>query len=356
MKQVLVYGMTDNPGGIETYLLNFFHRVQGKRVKLDFVSDFPAISGAEQLLALGARLHFIPAKSRNPWGHLRGMRRILKAHPEYETVYFNILDAGAAVTMLPAFLLGRKIVVHSHNGSTDKLWLHRLCRPMLKGMTSRRVACSGIAAEHMFGTGKNVLVIPNAIDASKYAYREDVRRRKRQELGLGEEPVIIHVGRLSRQKNPLGLINIFHEIHTLRPEAVLLSVGGGEMTEEFTAYIRQKGLEGAVKCLGVRRDVAELLQAGDVFLLPSLYEGLPISLLEAQAAGLPCVISDRISPETVVTDLVCRLPLTAPPRVWAECVLEALGRDRENTLQALAGGGFDSSCCGEFDEKLIELF
>lgn len=356
MKQVLVYGMTDNPGGIETYLLNFFHRVQGKKVKLDFVSDFPTISGGEQLRARGARLHFIPAKSRDIWGHLRGMWRILKVHPEYETIYFNVLDAGAAVTMLPAFLLGRKIVVHSHNGSTDKPRLHRLCRPVLKGMTGRRVACSDVAAEHMFGSGRNVLVIPNAIDASRYAFLEDVRRRKRQELGLTGVPVIIHVGRLSPQKNPLGLIDIFREIHALRPEAVLLSVGGGEMTEEFTAYIRQKGLEGGVKCLGVRLDVAELLQAGDVFLLPSLYEGLPMSLLEAQAAGLPCVISDSISPEAVVTDLVRRVPLTAPLRVWADAAVEALEQERGNTLQALVSGGFDISCCGGFDEKLIALF
>lgn len=356
MKHVLVYGMTDNPGGIETYLLNFFDRVQGKMVMLDFVSDFPKVCGGEQLQGRGASLHFIPAKSRDLWGHLRGMWSILRQHPEYETVYFNILDAGAAVTMLPVFLLGRKIVVHSHNGSTDKVRLHRLCRPAMNLMTKRRVACSNLAAEHMFGTGKGALVIPNAIDASQYLFQEETRRRKRRELGLVDEPVIVHVGRLSRQKNPLGLIDIFAQIHALRSDAVLLSVGGGEMAEEFSAYVQRKGLLDAVKCLGVRSDVPELLQAADIFLLPSLYEGLPVSLLEAQAAGMPCVISDVITGEATVTDLVRPVSLSASCRIWAECVLTELGRERVNTFSELVKGGFDISCCETYDEKLVALF
>lgn len=356
MKHVLVYGMTNNPGGIEAYLMGLFRRVHGKTVHFDFVSDFPTVSGGEELRDAGARIHLIPAKSRDLWGHLAGMWRILKEHPEYKTVYFNILDAGAAVTMLPVFALGRKIVVHSHNGSTDKVRLHRLCRPLLKRMTKCRVACSGIAAEFMFGSDSHALVIPNAIDGEKYRFNECLRQQKRQALELSNKPVILHVGRISRQKNPLGLLDIFQAVHRQRPDAVLLSVGSGEMWEEFTAAIAEKGLQSAVKCLGVRGDVAEILQAADVFLLPSLYEGLPISLLEAQAAGLPCVVSDVITREATVTGLVCPVSLEAAPEIWAKNVLEALEQPRRDTLAELTAAGFDISCCEEFDRKLLDFF
>ena len=357
MKHVLVYGMTDNPGGIETYLLNFFRRVQGQGVMLDFVSDFPRISGSEILERGGAKLYFIPAKSKDLKGHINGMRRILREHPEYETVYCNILDAGGAVTMLPVFFAGRKIVVHSHNDNTDKLRLHKVCKPFLNWMAKGRVACSTVAAEYMFGKHSNdALVIPNAIDARDYTYDPKVRHAKRKALGVEDRLVICHVGRISIQKNPLVLIDIFERIHAKRPDAVLLSVGDGEMMEEFAAYINQKGLNDAVKRLGVRRDVSEILQAADVFLFPSLYEGLGIAVLEAQASGLPCVISDRIPSMAIFTERVCALPLEQPPEHWADCVLEQAKMPRQNTYADVVKAGFDISCCEEFDQKLLKMF
>lgn len=357
MKHVLVYGMTDNPGGIETYLLNFFQRVQGNDIMLDFVSDFPAICGSEVLRKRGANLYFIPAKSKDLWGHLKGMWQILNQHKEYEAVYFNILDAGAAITMLPVFLLRRKIVVHSHNNDTDKARLHKLMKPLLNFMTKGRAACSESAAVYMFGERcGDCLVIPNAIDAKHYAYCEAMRQAKRKELGIQKHLVVCHVGRISMQKNPLRLIDIFEAVHQKCPEAILLSVGNGEMMDEYRAYIEQKGLKDAVMCLGVRKDIAEILQAADVFLFPSLYEGLGIAVLEAQAAGLPCVISDVIPRQASVTDLVQAVSLDTPAEQWAECVLEQAKMPRKNTFSDLVKAGFDVSCCVDFDKKLLELF
>ena len=357
MKHILIYGMTDNPGGIETYLLNFFLRVQDKLVHLDFVSDFPAIAHSHILEEQGAKLFFIPAKSKNLFGHLSAMWRILKSHKEYEAVYFNILDAGAAVTMIPVFLLGRKIVVHSHNNSTDKLHLHRICKPLLNLLTAERAACSEPATEYMFGRkAKSALVVPNAIDAACFSFSEQTRNRKRQELNLGDRPCICHVGRITRQKNPLGLIDIFEAVHRKCPEAVLLSVGNGDMMEQFREYIARKGLSDAVVCLGARKDVDEIYQAADVFLLPSLYEGLPIAVLEAQAAGLPCVISDVIPKQAAVTDLVCRVSLDESPQEWADRVIERFHTIRRDTYQELIEAGFDISCCDRFDVKLIAMF
>lgn len=356
MKHILVYGMSDNPGGIETYLLNIFLRVQDKLVHMDFVSDFPAVAHSEILEERGAKLHFIPAKSKNLFGHLAAVWRILKRHSEYEAVYFNILDAGAAVTMIPVFLLGRKIVVHSHNNSTEKIRLHRICKPFLNFFTAERAACSEPAAEYMFGgKAKRALIVPNAIDAARFTFCEETRIRKRQELGIGDRPCICHVGRITQQKNPLGLIDMFEAVHRKCPEAVLLSVGTGDMTDRFQSYIAQKGLSDAVICLGARHDVDELYQAADVFLFPSLYEGLGIVVLEAQAAGLPCVISDVIPKQATVTDLVHALSLDASPEVWADRVISCFGTPRRDTHKELIAAGFDISCCQEFDRKIMDF-
>lgn len=357
MERVLVYGMTDNPGGIEAYLLNLFRRVQGNQVMLDFVSDFPAVVEADFLRENGARLYFIPAKGKDLRGHWRGLRKILREHREYKTVYFNILDAGAAFTMLVPFLMRRRIVVHSHNSDTDKHRLHRLCRPWLRLMASGKVACSDEAAVFMFAKGsRSALIIPNAIDAAKYSFSPETRALKRAELGLEDRLVICHVGRLSHQKNPWGLLDIFAAIRGKCPSAILLSVGSGELREEFEARIKEKNLSDAVRCLGVRPDVPGILQAADVFLFPSFYEGLSIALLEAQAAGLPCVASDTVSRQTIVTDLVQCLPLSAAPEIWAERVLELAGDTRRNTFEDMVNAGFDISCCAEYDKKLLALF
>ena len=352
-RRVLVYGMTDNPGGIESYLLGLFRRQPAGT--FDFVCDFPAIAYGEELRAKGASIHFIPAKSRSLWGQWRALAALLREHPEYTAVYMNVLDAGCVFTALIPWLYRRRVVVHSHNGDTDKTRLHRLCRPLLQFLTADRVTCSEEASRHMFGrTGEDILFIPNAVDAEALAFDPALRARKRAELDLGERLTVLHVGRLTRQKNPLFLLEVFSELRKSRPDALLLSVGEGDMAAEFDEHIRALGLEDSVRRLGTRPDVPALLQAADVFLLPSLYEGLSIALLEAQAAGLPSVASDAVSAQTVVTDLVRRLPLARTPAFWAEQVLAAAGTPRRDTREELRAEGFDVSGVDASDRALME--
>lgn len=357
MKKVLIYGMSNNPGGIETYLLNYYRRNHEKNVHLDFVSDFPSVVDKQVLLDAGSRIYYIPAKSKGLLNHWKALWRVLWTHREYETLYFNVMDSGAVFTMLIPFLLGRKIVVHSHNGDTDKVKLHKLCRPLANALASERVACSRLAADYMFGrAGKSALVIPNAIDIRKYTFDPVARSATREKLGVGNRLTVCHVGRLSRQKNPFGVLDIFEMLHRAHPNSVLLSVGTGELEKEFHETIRAKGLEKAVMCLGVRSDVPDILQAADVFLLPSLYEGLPIALLEAQAAGLPCVVSDTITREVAATNLVTYVSLKAPVQDWVERIVLATRTERMDTFEQLAAAGFDISRCAEFDSLLNAKF
>ena len=357
MERVLIYGMSSNMGGIETYLLNLYDRIHGKQFMVDFVSDFPEIVEEDILKAKGSSVFHIPAKGKGVLAHWKSLVSILRTYPEYKTVYFNILDAGAVFTIIVPFLLRRRVVVHSHNGSTDKIRLHKFCRPILNMCTSARVACSREAGYYMFGkNGSDALVIPNAIDAAKYTFNADIRREKRKELALENKLIICHVGRLSRQKNPFFLLDIFEALHKKCPDSVLVSVGTGELEQEFNSYLRNKGLAECVKCLGMRPDVPELLQAADVFLFPSLYEGLSIAMLEAQAAGLPCVVSDTIVDSTIVTADVVKVSLKASLDIWVNKIIEASKVDRKNTYIDICTAGFDISCVNGYDEKLLKLW
>lgn len=357
MKKVLIYGMSNNPGGIETYLLNYYRRNHGKTVHIDFVSDFPTIVEEKAILEAGSHIYYIPAKGKGLMKHWKALWKLLLGHKEYRTLYFNVMDAGSVVTMLIPFLLGRKIVVHSHNGNTDKVRLHKFCKPFVNCLTSSKVACSCLAAGYMFGkSADRTLVIPNAIDARRYTYNLAIRQLMREKLEIGDKLAICHVGRLSKQKNPFGVLDIFEELHRMYPNSVLVSVGSGEMENAFHEVIKTKGLEADVMCLGVRSDVPDILQAADVFLLPSLYEGLPIALIEAQAAGLPCVVSDTITREVAVTKLVSYVSLDESAQNWAARIVQVIPIDRADTFNELVAAGFDISCCVEYDSLLNSKF
>lgn len=355
MKRVLVYGMTDNPGGMEAYVINLVKRVKDD-VTFDYVIDFATIAHSEFIESMGSKVYHIPPKGKQLFAHWAGLWKILKQHPEYETVYFNVLDAGVAITELVPWLLGRKVVTHSHNSSTDKMRLHRLCRPLMNFLTHGYVACSKIASEFMFGDGEKALVIPNAIEAEKFVFNPQLREQKRAELGLKDEFVVCHIGRLVMQKNPLRLLDIFKAFLAKEPNAVLLSIGTGDMESEVHRHAEELGIGERVRFLGTRLDIPELLQAADMFLFPSLFEGLGIVVLEAQASGLPCVVSTEVPREVNVTGNVSFVSLDESDDVWAENIL-AVSADfvRENTWPKLIAGGYDIHNCQEKDRELLAM-
>lgn len=353
MERVLVYGMTDNPGGIETYLVNVAKRLKD-RVAFDYVTDFPEIAHREEIEALGSKIYFIAPKGKKLFSHLCGFWKLLKAHPEYKTVYFNILDAGAAVTQIVPFILRRKIVTHSHNSDTDKITLHKICKPFLKLFTSKKLACSKTAANYMFGSDSGVGIIPNAIDTEKFVLAESCREEKRAELGVGNEPIICHIGRLSNQKNPLGMLDIFKAVLKFEPKALFMSVGTGEMEAEVIDYAKKIGVEKNVLFLGKRADIPELLAAADVFFLPSFYEGLPIVAIEAQASGLYCLLSDAVTKETDITGRVEFMSLNLPHNLWAEKLLELSKCERKILREKIIDAGYDINHSEKSDELILK--
>lgn len=354
LKRVLVYGMTDNPGGIETYLINTMKELNKQDIKLDFLCDFPEIAYKNEIEKNGSKVYFIPAKGKQLIKHWIGVAKVLKQHKEYQTVYFNILDAGAAFTMMIPWIMGRKIVTHSHNGETDKKKLHKYCRPVMNFVTSEYFACSNVAASFMFGKkAKQAILIPNAIDMQKYQYDENVRKNKRRELEIDDNTsVICHVGRLSMQKNPFGMLDIFCELLKKNDSAVLMSVGTGELEQEVKKYAKKLGVDKKVKFLGKRKDVAQLLQAADVFFLPSFYEGLPIVALEAQAAGLTCVLSDSITKEVDITGNVVFVDLNASKTDWTDALIRGASMQRCDVRGILSQSEYNIQNFGSVIDKL----
>lgn len=346
MNRILVYGMTDNRGGIESYLMNYF-RVISKNGNMifDFVTEYREIAYQDEVQKLGGKVYHIPSRRENLIAHIRGIREILKKHPEYQKIYFNILSASETFSVVGAVgVKGVEKIIHSHNNSVKSIVRHRCLRPILNLLADKRFACSIPAAEFMFGrkyVNKGTYIIKNAINTEKYKYDVQKRLHKREELKIFNEFVVGHVGRLCYQKNTLFLIDIFKVIHEVDSNAKLLIVGKGEDRSLVEDRIKKHNLQQHVIMAGERNDVAELMQAMDVFVLPSRFEGLPVVSIEAQVSGLPCVFADTFTKEADVSGAVEFCSLEKGAKYWAERILSYHNSERINSLERVVKSGFD---------------
>lgn len=336
-------------GGLETMLMNYYRSIDRAKVQFDFLvhRDSEAAYDAE-ILALGGKIHRLPRL--NPFGrtYLNALDSFFAAHPEYRIVHCH-LDCMAGIPLKYAKKHGVPVrIAHAHNSNQprDAKYLMKL---MYKRTIARHAtqlfACSEEAGKWMFG-GAAFRVLNNAIDAGKYAFDADVRHAVRRELGLPEDVLVVgHVGRFDPQKNHSFLLTIFEKIPG---DARLLLVGDGVLRPAAERQAEEPGLSGRVIFAGVRPDVDRLLQAMDVFLFPSLFEGLPVSIVEAQAAGLPCLISDKVPIECKKTDLVTQIPLDAGPSVWAEAVRTGAKTPRTDMRSQIRAAGFDIQANAEW--------
>lgn len=184
-------------------------------------------------------------------------------------------------------------------------------------------------------------IIHNAIDAGKFTYRPEKRAAMREQLGIADKFVVGHVGRFNTQKNHPYLIDIFAELVRMEKDAVLILLGDGPDRKRMEDKCAALGIRDKVLFAGNQRQPEDYYQAFDIFLLPSFHEGLPGVLVEAQAAGLPCLVSDTVTEEARATDLVKYLSIEQPARVWAEEIMARRCYERRNTYEELAGSGFD---------------
>jgi glycosyltransferase involved in cell wall biosynthesis len=214
-----------------------------------------------------------------------------------------------------------------------------LMKPLIPFAATHMLACSSSAGKAIF-SGTFFSVLPNAISAKDFRYNKDIREQVRTALKLDDSYGIIHIGRFTEEKNHSFLIDCFAQLQQSTPDAKLILIGDGPLCHDIKEKVCAQFSEDSVLFLGVRRDIPELLQAADCFLLPSVFEGLPVTLIEAQAAGLPCIKSSTITDECIVTDLVTSLPID-DPALWAREILKNRNTPRQNQHAAIVKSGYD---------------
>lgn len=329
-------------GGLETMLMNYYRHMDRSRVQFDFLvhREFEADYDAE-ILALGGKIYRLPPLNPVSKAYLDGLDAFFAAHPEYRIVHCH-LDCMAAIPLKAAKKHGVPVrIAHAHSSSQtkDKKYLLKLLfKRGIPRYATELFACSRAAGEWMFG-GQRFQVLNNAIDSARYVYGPEAAQQMRAALSIPDDALVVgHVGRFDPPKNHEFLLRIFAGL----PENTrLLLVGNGQLRQAAEDQARELGISGRVIFTGIRSDVDRLLQAMDVFVFPSLYEGLPVSLIEAQAAGLPCLISDKVPIECKKTDLVYQIPLSAGEDAWAKAVQIAAATARGDTSAQIREAGFD---------------
>ena len=333
-------------GGMETMTMNYYRHIDRERVQFDFLlhrskeGDYE-----EEARSLGARVFRVPRQNPLSPGYWRALDDFFSENP-YKVVHVQ-LDCLSAIPLAVAKCHGVPVrIAHSHNSRQDrdiKYPMKMLCKRFIRWEATDLFACGVEAGRWMFGTD-DFTVVRNAIDVDEYAFDGIRRERTRRDLGVPEGTLVIgHVGRFMPQKNHTFILNVFAELLRLRPDTVLLLIGDGELRVEREKQAADLGISDSVKFLGVRSDVPDLMQAMDVFLMPSLYEGLPLVLVEAQAAGLPCVLSDSIP---IDCDLdgsnVARLSLGDDLREWAGVLIKQISHtERQLGARIVRQAGFD---------------
>lgn len=348
MKRLLCIVSAMNTGGAETFLMKMYRSLDREKYQMDFCVNSDENFYEQEILKLGGKIYKIPAKSQNvrKWHH--ELKQVVRENG-YQYVIRVCEHSLAVLDLLVAREGGAKqlIMRSSNTGSGGKIStaVHRCFRFLPQTVPTVKLAPSTEAAEYTFGKGcvkrGEVFLLHNAIDTNVYCFDESGRERLRKELGLEDKFVVGHVGRFNQQKNHGFLIDVFQELHHRNPRARLVLVGKGELEEAVRQKVCALGLEEYVIFTGVRQDIPQLLSAFDVFLFPSLYEGMPNTVIEAQATGLPCVISDSITREADITDLVHFCPLDSHISIWVDACAKAGGNNRQWYHDALIEAGYD---------------
>lgn len=364
IKVLHVFNIMDR-GGAETFVMNVYRKINRRKIQFGFVvhqkekGEFD-----EEIYSLGGEIFYLPKyKGYNDWEYRKQVRKLLENHPEYMIVHGH-MQSIAAIYLKEANKFGRITIAHSHNTSSGKgikaMVKHVLQYP-IRNIADYLFACSKEAGKWLYGCKKlengKVEIIHNAIDVDKFAFSESEREKKREEENLDGKIVIGHVGRLTYQKNHEFLLDIFNGFCKKYDNAVLLLIGDGELKQTIKKRVEELGIQQKVRFLGVQKNVEEWMQVMDVFVFPSRYEGLPVTVVEAQASGLSCIISDTISNEVVI-DHVSQVSLSSGVDEWEQAIKEAVfcNKQRELSGRIVSKTGYNiDNIVGVLEKKYEQM-
>lgn len=338
-----------NIGGAQSLVMNLYEAIDREAVQFDFIIDEPEhTTFAEKVRSMGGNIYVLPKfNGKNLMAVRRAWDQFFRDHRGYRILHSHV-RSYASLYLPIAKKHGLQTIIHSHNTSNGQ-GIAAVGKAMLqyplRFQADYFFACSDAAGEWLFGkktlSKKNFHVLQNAVDIEKYRFNPNTRLQIRKDFGVTNSTTVYgHIGRLTEAKNHSFLLDVFREIHTQKSDSVLLIVGDGELHVSIEERVHDLDLTDSVKLLGARSDPEKLLQAMDCFLFPSKWEGLPLSVVEAQAAGLPCFVSDAVTKEVDLSELITYLPIDHGPEVWTNAVCAA-SLERKDVGKKIADAGFD---------------
>ncbi|MCR6110904.1 glycosyltransferase family 1 protein [Bacillus sp. A301a_S52] len=321
-----------NRGGAETLIMNLYRHLDRSAVQFDFLTSYEGEFDAE-ITSLGGQVHRLPAlKEVGHFQYLKAVNDFFKTNKQYSVVHAH-MDKMSGHILSSAKRHGVAIrIAHSHSTSSEGHLAIRSYKwytgQKINRAATDRLACSQSAGSWLFGRSVNFKKINNSIDSKSFEYSHEKRMNVRKEFGLSEEHFVLgHVGRFSQPKNHTFLIHMFLKVVTHIPNARLLLVGEGPLKENIMSLVERLKLEDHIVFLGKRSDIPDLLTGCDAFVFPSLYEGLPVSLVEAQASGLPCLVSDHVTHEIDIGAGLIQFLTLRESEQWVKSLI-ALERNR----------------------------
>lgn len=343
MYKVLVFGMTENPGGVESFLMNNYRNINSHKIHFDFLCNtINKIAFEDEILKNNSRIFNIYPRRKNPFRFRKELNDFFRKHAnEYSCAWINLNTLVNIDYLKVAKKYGiKRIIVHSHNSRnmdtgfkgyiTQKL--HNLHKRQLQKYATDYWACSSFAAKWFYTNDllKKVKIIKNAIDVNNFSFNEKKRQSLRQKLHLENNLVIGNVGRLHFQKNQMFILDVLSYLVKLNPKVKLVLVGQGADKEKLENRVNELNLQKYIIFAGVQDDIQEWLSTFDLFIFPSLFEGLGIAGLEAEANGLPIYASDKVIPQELKINSNFKfLDLGKGPQFWAHQI-EKSNFEREN--------------------------
>lgn len=300
----------------------------------------------DEIEKMGGKIYYFPRITNIVKYNLQ-LDNFFKTHREYKIVHSHMSELG-----LNAVFSAKKNRVpirinHAHSKPRyidGKLVIKNIMKRIMKPLCTHLFSCSKEAAEWLYGENENkVFYLKNAIDSGQFSFCIEKQKAIREQLGISENSIVYgHIGRFTKEKNHRFIVEIFSEIHKRNPEVILLFVGDGPLKEELENDVKSSNLKDSIYFLGVRKDIPDLLQSMDVMIFPSLYEGLPVTLVEAQCSGLHCLISDQISEEAVlIPELITKMSLETTAAEWAKMAESLSTYERRSFRREIINLGFD---------------
>lgn len=320
MKRILVIITTafTATGGLASVMLNYYRSLDKKGLQIDFASTNTITPNLnEEIQKNGSKYYQLP-KRKNIIGYWKAVKCLSR---NYDVVHVHA-NSSTAVIELSAAKAARvvKRIHHNHTSKTQHPVINALLHPFFKYSYTDAIACSQLAGDWLFGKN-NYKILRNAINIAKFEYNNDVRVLIRNEFGIKEEDFVVgHIGKFMDAKNHEFLIMVFAEYHLKHPNSKLLLVGDGEWRSKVETWVADSGCADSIILAGLRSDIPAIVQAMDVFVFPSIYEGMPLTVLEAQASGLPCLISSNVTSDVNIGQDVKMKELADGVKDWADSI------------------------------------